>query len=67
MSPFARYAWNTLASEYEAHGIDAVLAARNQDLHWLLDELLNKFARDPHPNSRQVCMYILMKCIETLM
>jgi hypothetical protein len=57
--------WTTLESEYEPHDIDAVLAARNQDLQWLLDELLNKFAPDPHPNSRQVCIYMLMKCSET--
>jgi hypothetical protein len=64
-SPFARNAWTTLESEYQPPGIDAVVSARNQDLQWLLDELLNKFAPDPHPNSRQVCMYVLMKCSET--
>jgi hypothetical protein len=57
MSPFARDVWTTLESEYEPHGLDVILAARNQDLQWLLDELLNKFAPDPHPNKRQVCMY----------
>lgn len=65
MSPFARNVWTTLESEYEPHDIDAVLAARNQDLEWLLDELLNKFAPNPHPNSRQVCIYVLMNSSET--
>lgn len=53
MSPFARDAWTTLESEYKPHGIEAILAARNQDLGWLLDELLNRVAPDPHPNSKQ--------------
>jgi hypothetical protein len=58
MSPFARDSWTTLESEYKPHGIEAILNARNQDLEWLLDELLNKFAPDPHPNSKQVSMYM---------
>ncbi|KDR13581.1 proteasome-associated protein ECM29 homolog isoform X2 [Zootermopsis nevadensis] len=53
MSPFARDVWTTLESEYEPQGLDGILAARNKDLQWLLDELLNKFAPDPHPNSKQ--------------
>jgi hypothetical protein len=58
MSPFARDSWTTLESEYKPHGIEAILDARNQDLEWLLDELLYKFVPDPHPNSKQVSMYM---------
>lgn len=58
MSPLARDAWTTLESEYEPDGLDVILTARNQDLLWLLDELLNKLAPDPHPYLRQVCLYV---------
>jgi hypothetical protein len=54
MSPFAHDVWTTLELEYEPHSLYVILAARNQDLQWLLDELLNKSAPDPHPNSKQV-------------
>ncbi|PNF26280.1 hypothetical protein B7P43_G02686 [Cryptotermes secundus] len=64
MSPFARNVWTTLESEYEPHDIDAVLAARNQDLEWLLDELLNKFAPKPHPNSRQATSIWLLALLK---
>ncbi|XP_069674508.1 proteasome adapter and scaffold protein ECM29 isoform X2 [Periplaneta americana] len=53
MSPYARDAWTTLESDYQPQDVSDVLAARNQDLQWLLDELLKKLAPDPHPNSRQ--------------
>ncbi|XP_066994237.2 proteasome adapter and scaffold protein ECM29 isoform X2 [Anabrus simplex] len=55
-SPQARDGWSVLEEEFEGPGN----TCGDQDLEWLMAELLNKMAPNPHPNIRQAsCIWLL--------
>lgn len=55
-SPESRNAWTTLRDQYKP---DTTEIQSDENLNWLLDELL-KLAKSTHPNSKQAsCIWLL--------